>query len=428
MMALCFAGSAAADAAFAQMAKEESVVGRPRPEYEPLGIELDEILGRAGLLDKKAVEEKRSPFASFIVRPAVELDVRYESNIFRTSREVATPKSDEIAHLRPAIAIASDWNNHAATLAVSGDIARHLHYQSEDFEDFRSLLGGRLDATSDLAINLDGRYEKLHEPRGTPDDLGPTAPIVNQHMAGLFGGTRYMADLLLLHFKGETKQLWFQGGDFTTHLRDRRESVVALRTGWELSPGTIAFVEPSYNMRVFDTKVDSGGLLQGSKGYRVLVGATWDVTGVTFIEAGVGWFRQEFDEPLFEPSSGPAFEGKMIWNPDPLMTISATLSRRTEETSAIGASSSLVTQAILGFDYELLDNLIFTSRLDFAHSQFTGQTDRIDKIVTGSAGFDYRIGHRWFARLSYEEIHRKSNIETFSFKDRIVSIRIGEHF
>jgi hypothetical protein len=429
--ALCVAGILAADAVLAQTAKDESVLGRPRPEYDPLGLELDEILYRVGLLDRKTVEEKRSPLASFVVHPVTEVEVRAESNVFRTSRSVDTPKSDEIAYLRPALSISSDWNNHAVNLSVSGEIARHLHYQGEDFENFRSLVGGRLDATRELALSLEGRFDKLRELRGTLDDLGPAVPPVTDYVLGIAGGARYMADPLLLHLRGEARKLWFEGGNFTTPLRDRTETVVSLRTGWKFSPGTILFVEPAYNIRDYETKRDSVGLLQGSDGYRVLVGASWDVSGAIFIEMGVGWLRQRFDEPTFDPVSGPAVEGKMLWNLDPLLTLTAALSRRVEETAVVGISGNVVTQAVVGLDYEILDNLIFSARLDFSHQKLLGQgpfgnQGRRDKVWVSSVGFDYRIGNKWFARLSYEDVRRNSNFDQFSFSDQIISLRLGE--
>jgi hypothetical protein len=430
LAAFCLAGSILADAALAQMARNESVLGRPRPEYDPLGLELDEILYRVGVLDKKTVEEKRSPFASFIVRPVTEVEVRAESNVFRTSRTVDTPKSDEIAYLRPALSIGSDWNDHAVNLGVSGEIARHLHYQGEDFENFRSLVGGRFDATRDFALNLEGYYDKVRELRGTLDDLGPREPSVTDYVLGIAGGARYMSDPLLLHFKGDARKLWHQGGNSATPLRDRTESVVSLRTGWKFNPGTVVFVEPAYNVRDYETKRDAGGLLQGSDGYRILVGASWDVTGVTFIEMGVGWLRQRYDEPTFDPVSGPAIEGKIIWNPDPLLTLTTVLSRRVEETAVVGISGNIVSQAVIELDYELLENLIFSARFDFSHQKLIaqfGNHGRRDEVWAGSVGFDYRIGNKWFARLSYEEVHRDSNFEQFSFTDQIISLRLGEH-
>jgi hypothetical protein len=418
----------------AQTAKTESVLGRPRPDFDPLGIELDEVLNRVGILDQKTVQEKRSPLASFIVSPVTELEMRGQSNIFRTEHDT---KADEIFSVRPSLAISSDWNNHALNFRVAGDIGRYFHHDGENYEDVRTGAGGRLDVSDTFALDIDTRFERVHEMRGVPEDVGFRFPPVNMETVGLKGGARYQADLLLLHLKGKIDHLVHKDGDpATTPLRDRNEAEVGLRTGWELSPGTMLFVEPTLNSRVYDHEFDSIGTRQGSQGYRALVGVSWDVSGVTFIEAAIGWLRQNYDEPGFEPTQGPSVDVKAIWNPTEVMTLTANIQRRVEDSTSVDpltgrpqpTSGVLISQATLGFDYEFLENLIFSTKFDLSDQQFEGGSPkRKDFVVTGSLGFDYRIGNKWYARLGYDTIRRSSNLVGASFEDQFISFRVGEH-
>jgi hypothetical protein len=419
--------------AAAQTAKTESVLGRARPEFDPLGIELDEILNRVGILDDKTVEEKRSPFASFVVNPVTEVEMRGESNIFRTEHDA---KSDQIASVRPSLAVSSDWNNHAVSFRVGGDIGRYLNHSAESYEDLRTGAGGRFDVSDALTLDVDTRFERVHEMRGVPEDVGFRFPPVNIETLGLKGGARYQADLLLLHLKGKIDRLVHKDGDpSTTPLRDRDESEIGLRTGWELSPGTTIFVEPTVNERVYDHELDSLGVRQGSHGYRALVGVTWDVSGVTFLEAAVGWLRQSYEDPGFAPTQGPSVDIKAIWNPTEMMTLTAGVQRRVDESATVdpltgrpqATSGILVTQGNLGLDYELMENLIFSSKVDISDQQFEGyEPKRKDFVVAGSLGLDYRIGHNWYARLGYDVIHRSSNLVGTSFDDQFVSLRLGQ--
>ena len=418
--------------ALAQTAKDDSVTGRPHPDFDPLGIELDEILNRVGILDKKTVEEKRSPLASFVVHPVTELEFRTQSNVFRTQDN---PKSDQIAYLRPSLSIGSDWNRHAVNLTVGGDIARHQHYDGEDFENARVALGGALNVSEALTVNLDTKFSKVQEQRGTPEDLGPQAPPVQAYTLGFSGGMLYKADLLLLNLKGKFNHLTYKDGDpATTFLRDYDDSLVSLRTGWEFTPGTTIFVEPSYNSRVYQHRFDSLGFLQGSEGYRILNGVSWDVSGVTFLEAGVGWMRQTYKEPTFAPSEGPSFLIKAIWNPDQLVTITVNGERRVDETTAIDpltgraqkTSGLLVTEGGVVVDYEFLENLIISGRFNYSNQKFEGSS-RTDNLYTGGVLFDYKIGHKWYAQLGMDNIYRKSNLAGVPFEDQIFSIRFGEH-
>jgi hypothetical protein len=361
--------------------------------------------------------------ASFIVHPAVELEARHQSNIFRTEER---RKSDEIAILRPSLAIASDWTNHSVALSAAGEIGRHRHYQREDFENYRLSASGRLDAHSDLAFNGDTRVELIQEPRGTPDDPGTGFEPVKADVFFLGGGARYLADAILLHLKASRETRAFSGGDpVATVARDRVESIASLRVGWEFVPGTTVFVEPSYNIREYDREFDAQGFRQDSHGYRVLVGATWDISGVTFAEFGIGYMRQIYDETLFTPISGPSADGKLIWNATETVTLTAALSRTIGETTVIGASGVAITDGALTLDYEYLDNLIFSARMSYSDQRFRG-TERSDSIVTAGVGADYRIGANWYARLGLDRATRSSNVAGGSFTDNAVSLRVGQ--
>lgn len=420
--------------AAAQTAKTESVLGRTRPDFDPLGIELDEMLNRVGFLDDKTVQEKRSPFASFVVNPVTEIEMRGESNIYRTEHN---EKADGIFSVRPSLAISSDWNNHAVNFRVGGDIGRYFHYGSENYEDVRTGAGGRLDVSDTFALDADARFERVHELRGAPEDVGASFPLVHIETLGLRGGARYQADLLLLHLKGKIDHLVHKDGDpALTPLRDRDESELGLRTGWELSPGTMLFIEPTVNSRVYNHEFDSIGTRQGSHGYRALAGISWDVSGVTSIEAGVGWMRQNYEDSQFDPTQGPSFDVKAIWNPTEVMTLTLNLQRRIDESTSVDpltgrpqpTSGVLITLGGLGFDYELLENLIFSSRVEVSDQEFEGNTPkRKDQVVSGSLGFDYRIGNKWYARLGYDTIRRSSNLVGVPFEDQFISLRLGEH-
>ncbi len=409
----------------AQQARTESVLDRPRPEFAPIGLELDEVLYHVGLVDEQTVANKSSPLASFVVHPTAEVAMSYDSNIFRTETD---KRGDAIFDFRPSVSIASDWANHEAHFAVGGDVGRHFVYPGEDFVNYRTSLGGRIDVTEALYVSGEAGYSEAQTQRGTPDNPGganvppQTADVLNAH-----GEVRYMADAVLLSARIARDEITNSGGDpLTTPDGDRVETTYAVRTGYEFSPGTTVFVEPRYNTRNYARRVDAGGLLQGSNGYNIQAGLTWDVTGVTFIEFGAGYLSQRFDEPGFETVSGVSLDGKLIWNPTGLLTVTAGLTRRIDETTLVGASGVLVSEGKIGVDYEYLDNLIVSLRAGYSDQSFRGFR-RDDTVIDGSLAFDYRIGSRWYARLAYSMARRNSTLAGAGFSDQVMTLAVGEH-
>ncbi len=413
-------------AAQAQQALGESVTGRPRPEFTPIGLELDDVLCEVGLIDKRTHENKSSPLASFIVHPTTEAAVTYDSNIFRTENGA---QSDEIFNLRPSLQIASDWVNHEAHLGLSGDIGRHLSHATEDYENYRFDGGGRIDVTDSLTATGNAAASRTQVPRGTPDNPGgpTTSPMITDAIT-VHGDARYQPDAILLAARLDRADYTNSGGDpVTTPDGDRVETTVAVRTGYEFSPGTTAYIEPSYNTRDYARRIDSSGLLQGSHGVRIEAGLTYDATAQTFFEIGVGYLRQSFDEPSFATIGGPSISGRLLWNPTALVTVIGNVVRRVDETTTPGVSGILVTEGTIGVDYEYLDNLIVSMRGSYSDQEYQGGPQRTDTLTNGTVSLNYSIGSRWYARLEVGVTRRDSTIAGSGYTDQTMTLALGEH-
>ncbi len=347
------------------------------------------------------------------------------SNVFREEKNT---KSDAIFDVRPALAIASDWVNHGAHVAINGDIGRHVVYPSEDFVNYRFDAGGNIDVSDVTTVVGDASYRHQQVARGTPSNQGGIAtPPLFEDIVNVRGEARYLADAILLDAKLNRDDITESGGDpAITGDGDRVETKVSFRTGYEFSPGTTAFIEPSYNTRVFARRIDSAGLIQGSSGFDVRAGLSWDASAATFAELGAGYLRQSYDEPSFNTIGGFSIDGKLIWNPTGLVTVTAGLTRRVDETTERGVSGILTTDGTLGLDYEYLYNLIVSLRFGYSLQNFQG-IQRDDTVVTGSAGFEYAIGSKWYARLSYGMTRRSSTLAGVGFSDQTLSLAVGEH-
>jgi hypothetical protein len=407
--------------AAAQTAEQDAVRNRDRPEFAPLGLELDQLFGSLGLVDRKTVEDKSSALSSFTFYPKAEVAADYETNLFRDN----TRQADRILVLSPGFAVRSDWGNHSLALAVDTDIGRHDRHPSEDYDDVRATLDGRFDAADNFQLNGLVQVGQEHLKRGTLLDNGRTtsAVIYRRSVAGF--GARYTSDRILVRpqFKVTGEDYLVSDGQSNDDL-DRVIAEVNTRIAYEWLPGTAVFVEPSYNNRDYRLARDFSGFLQNSHGYQMLVGVTWDVSGVTFLEFGTGYLRQEFDDPAFGTVQGPALSGRLVWNPLDSVTFELRVVRDVEERRQQSLAGVLVTSIRSRLDYEMLYNVILSLRLDYA-DEADQNAPRDDNRFNTGVEARYLVDQHWYAGLaaSYEKLN--SNVDDAGYSNVLLSLRVG---
>src|SRR5436309_10648158 len=89
--------------AFAQILNDATVLGRPRPDYSPIGVPL----GGGGL---------------FTVYPRITVGTIYDDNVLREEHH---PHADVAVSLQPEVRLQSDWDVHALGVGAVANIVRH---------------------------------------------------------------------------------------------------------------------------------------------------------------------------------------------------------------------------------------------------------------------------------------------------------------
>jgi hypothetical protein len=405
-------------------AKDDAVRTRSGPFPGPVGIELDEILGHLGLLSPSAVANKSSPIASFLVHPKFETELRHETNLYY---EKDNRVADQTVVLRPELAIVSDWANHEFKFRVGGDIGVHRLVSSEDYQDAFVSLEGRVDVTDELNAHAGFRFERRHESRGRPDDPGRAVDPIVDYAQVYKIGTEYRPDRFLLRGDLSTTVLsyvdspGFDGGE-----RDRQDYNGAARFGYELLPGTTAFVEGRANLIDYRRDV-VGGFRQGAHGYETLVGATWHVSGVTFAELAAGYLVERYDEERFKTIKGPTFSATLTWNATDLLTITANGARTIEETASQDASGIFVTAAYLAADFELRDDLVLTLAARYRNEDTRG-IDRTEDVISPFLEVTYRFDTNFYGSLRFDHSQRFSAERQREYTAETVAARVGVQF
>lgn len=353
----------------------ETVMARPRPDYDPVGFAL----------------------AGFRVFPELIVSAGYDDNIFRTDRR---EQGDFISVVRPRVQLRSDFNQHR--LDVTGEVAAGFYadHSSQNFVDYRGDVRGHIDILRGLRLEGALTYEHSHEDRGAIDeeDRVGKEPTPFDRLAALTvlaaqsGRFRY-------RFGVGAASLDYQnvpavgGGTVNNDDRDQSQYDIFGRVSMGVGADFRVFTTARYVTNDFISPVDGAGVNRDSSGVSAIAGLEYDGGSLWFASGYAGFRQQVYADASLSDVSGPIFGGQVTGNITSLTTITANLDRDLVETSVEGASSYWDTSLRLRADHELLRNLILSGAIRATHDDFRG-IDRTDQIFGGG------VALRWLTNRS----------------------------
>lgn len=375
----------------AQTAAQDSIAVRTRPHTDPIGM----VVG---------------PSDSFLLFPKIVLETEFTDNLFSEDNDKA---ADVAFVFKPSFVLSSDWVNHSLKFSATVEQTKYIDNIGENTLAYGFDISGRLDALEKSNLSASLSSDKNQQGRGDPDD--DVAGVFESELTEFTTSTiklggLYDEDVILVKLGVKADLIDYDDAGTTNNDdRDRIQVKTTVRVGYQWVPGSTAFVEASYDLRQFDTSVDDSGFKRSSRGFEFLLGNTFDISAVTFVELGVGFVRQTFGDQLpsvqkLGPTQGISFKGSLIWNPTDLMTITGKLRRSIKETTIPGASSALVSSFGLKVDYGLLEELLLSAGANLDIETFDG-VDRSDKLLKFQLGAKYFIGPFFIAdaKYTYEE-------------------------
>lgn len=387
--------------AWAQTAKDETVLGRPRPDYSPIGVEL----GGGGL---------------FTLYPKVTVGTIFDDNVFR---EEHNRNSDVAVLVQPELHLKSDWDAHALGFGAVATIVRYRDDSRANYQDFSAYADGRLDITDDLAASAFTEFARLHEDRGEPDSATGDQDNIEFNRFTRQFALDYKGSPVFGRITGQWVNFDYQDNNgFNYDDRDYDLYEARLRVGADVTPSTSLFVEPGYNWRIYDG-LDDFGFDRTSNGYDVRLGATYDVTAVTFLEAFGGYYRQEYDDSSFPTADGFAVGVEATWNPNDVTTVIGAVSRTIRETAIDNTSGIIDTGLDLRVDYELLENLVASPHGSLHGEHFDG-IGRDDTVLTLGLGLTYFINPYLQAGIDYTFGERNSHVDGEGYRDNAILARL----
>jgi hypothetical protein len=402
--AVLLPGIARADSYSVQPKQGVVSVERIPQEYAPLGIRL----------------------GVFNLLPQVDLKETYTDNVFRTKGD---KKSDFITTVSPLVALQSDWPRHSLGFLASADMYRYIDHTSENRTDWTLATDGRVDVQRDIQVYGGLAYRKLHEERGSPNDIATslqppeyTDQSINLGYFHQFGQLNARLD-----FKGDKydyNNVETRGFGLVSNAdRNRFDAQYSARVGYDLNNGWEPFVRARYVNSDYRTARDRGGFQKDSDGWEGVVGAAFDLQGLWLGEAFVGYVQRDFDDPRFKAVEEPTAGATVTWNVTPLTALNARVNRTITDTIVSGSSTEMDTFYGLSGDTEVRPNLVLGAGVSYLNSKFNNAV-RQDDIYTAGVRARYFLNRNFSVGPEIQYITRESNLIGQDYDNWIALIRL----
>jgi hypothetical protein len=338
-----------------------SIADQPRPEWDPLGIQM----------------------GPWVALPSIELGAAAGTNV----RASETDRRSDIAATAAAdLLVKSDWGRHALSGETYVRRSQYASLSKESRTDYGAKAIARYDISATSHLGWDGSYDRLTEPReeiNAPADARRPAQFDQ-----LRGALTYARDNNLVQIEARAladrrtyrSYTSFTGRRTSQGERDFTRYQGSLKLGYAVSGALSAIVAGSLNKRVFDQR-SAGGIDRGSKGGTIEGGLLWRPNELVSVEARAGYLVQRFKDPRLHDAKGLSLNAKAIWNMIPRTSFRLEATRRVSESSAPTVEGQLVTTVKAGVDRELLPNVVLTAE---------GSYDRIKYLGVPRKATEYR--------------------------------------
>ncbi len=355
------AGDAAAQGRPEDEERGITVLNRPRPEYDPLGVRL----------------------GAFTVRGTASLDQGYNDNVFYS---VNNKRGDMVSLVNARGTFASNWSRHS----VSGFAGvQRLQYYSENEQSYtngEAGLSGRYDLTPDTELSAEASSGIFHVLRTDADSVASDQPV--QYSLTSFGAGaaqrfgRYRASLRGFYRFYDYDE--YSVGGTTVRgsgsFNDYELYGATASLAYALGPFRTAFG----GVRVFRinyTDVPQGFVNLSANAAYAFVGFNYDFDGVWRYEFDVGYLTRVYDDSDIDTLSGLSGTARVTWAPTALLAIRGTLQRTISQQLVPTVGNTRFNNGFFstsfGLDatYELYRNVLLTAAIQGRYDEYRAPRD-----------------------------------------------------
>jgi hypothetical protein len=323
-----------------------TVATRLHPEQMPLGLRED----------------------TFLFSPRLDQGVGYTSNALpgpnrRGSWQFVTA---------PSLIMASDWSSDAFGASVSAQNTRYLSFPSQDRTDGSVSAGGRIDIGDDR-LTIAAAHVLAHEDRSQIDTIASDQPIafqiddVRASYAIADGRWNIVPSVQATNYTYSPTTV--QGIPASQAYRDRVVVQSGVTVSYEFAPlrsGVLVLRAIGQDY----TRTPGGQPSPNSSAYQVLAGVDYDDNSVWRWRLLAGGEARRFVSPLYPQQNTLIAEAGVGWSPTGLTTVTAVVSRDTEDAAQEGVSGLVYSSGRLTIDHEYLRDLLFHASIGLQRADF----------------------------------------------------------
>lgn len=354
--------------------RNESVLDRSRPVYQPLGIS-------AG---------------GFTLYPALSVTTGYDDNVYQAPTNKV---GDGLVILNPSLNAQSNWSRHSLTVDGAGTITRYFHESPRNENGWTTGVQGRMDIGGDDTFTLGARTSQVYESQfsgaalqnvrsSVPFQLSLARAVADFRFARL--RTVLSGDYSDFNYKTVTA---VDGTPFNQSSRDRGIARVIGHAEYGLTPDTGLFGEVSYTDTRYRSQLFPGVANRSSSQFQVLAGLSTDVTELLRGSIGIGYIDRKYDAAIYRDVSGVSFNGKIEYFPSQLTTVTLSGRRLVDDASLVGTSGFFATLGALRIDHELLRNVLVNIGADVERDDYRDFSGRATSFRT-SGGAQFLVNHQ----------------------------------
>lgn len=375
-----------------QTADEDSVAKRPRPDFDAEGIGV--------------------PGTNLLLFPSLQPSLIADSNALRTE---GNRHGDFAEKTAAGLSLQSEEDDRGWAISAAGDSLRYLRFPSQNADQAHLAQRGFIAPTQETRIGLDLSEQWLVQPiEDSGDGFRQQRPTPYSDRSALLTLGYTDEDWQIL--ASEQAESYRFGANPPVVLGDeldRDEFTSTLHVARQLFEGTALYVEPQVNLRHYRREIGLDGLRHASSGGQVIAGLRYDLSSVTFIEAGAGWLRQDYADHAFATVTGPTLQGRAVWNPLDQLSFTAQATRRVAESNLPATAGVETTSESLAADYEIDDNLLAGCNFSFTDLQYkveVGSSARTDDTAQYGGEVRYLIDRNLSLVAAWEDYRRHSTV------------------
>ncbi len=384
---------------------------------------------------------------AFYILPKLDFTNEYNSNVYKRDSSKYTPVDAYFAHFKPGVEARSDWSQHALKLSFDTDLAQSTAQgTNNNYNDIFTSLTGRLDVVRDSYLETGFSYNKLHESRGSPDQIAGITPtffdtkIIDAFYTHKLNRLSLVTGVNAIRYDYQNVDSMDSNTPLLMSSRDRWQYAPSVRLGYKIQQQYEAYIKFIYNQIDYDGQVFSNGVApsgnnggsaynRNSTGYNALTGFAFDLTNLISGDVSVGYLQRNYVDPGLSNFGGVNGFFDLKWHPTQLTTVSGKVSRDIMQTTQAGVSGIIVTGVTVNVEHELMRNIILNAGGTFMNNAYDGFVapnveNRTDNIYAARVGAKYVVNQYLSTDLSYIYQNRDVNYEFNNYQVNQVMLNL----